>query len=193
MPESGDWEIEASGYSKQTGKYALKVEIDPLTRVLSEKGELSSEDEQLLKRGEYYDEYTVDVKADTTRAVMGATYQKSMLMGASEDDAKPRTVLALIDEREPAVRLLPLGDGFVRDVAMVNSREVVVVMQQHFTGSTSFPNRVTRAYPLRSLVRRLRLPDAAQDGDERDGGGGHDQSPKFLPMVRAASTSMTPR
>jgi hypothetical protein len=74
VPESGEWEIGATGLGKDSkGAYTVKVLIQGLKPMLGERGDLDSSDEILLKDGELYDKFTINVEADKTYVALAAS------------------------------------------------------------------------------------------------------------------------
>lgn len=74
VPEAGEWEIAATALGEdEEGKYVLTVQTQELKLLLGERGDLEKGDEILLKRGEYYDKFAVDVEAGKTYAVLAAS------------------------------------------------------------------------------------------------------------------------
>lgn len=69
-PEDGPWEAAVSGYGEESrGKYTLTIETRDLQRILFERGELSDDDQVLLKGGERADTVDVEVKQGKTYVV----------------------------------------------------------------------------------------------------------------------------
>ena len=74
VPESGEWEIAATGYDEDaTGAYVVTATIQTLKPILGERGELEEGDDVLLKYGEYYDKFEVEVQAGKTYVVRAAS------------------------------------------------------------------------------------------------------------------------
>lgn len=73
-PETGEWEIEATGYDEDAeGEYEVVVNIETLESIFSERGELEEGDDILLKQGEYCDKFEVKVEAGKTYVVVATS------------------------------------------------------------------------------------------------------------------------
>jgi hypothetical protein len=74
VPETGEWEIAATALGEEEkGAYTVTVVTQGLKLLLGKRGELEEGDEVLLKEGEYYDKYTLEVEAGKTYVVMAAS------------------------------------------------------------------------------------------------------------------------
>ena len=103
VPETGEWEIAATAYEDETGAYVVTAMTRALKVVLGERGELEEGDEVLLKQGELYDKFTLEVEAGKTYAVMGASSDFDTFLAvhfpggfANNDDAEGGTGMSLV-------------------------------------------------------------------------------------------------
>lgn len=73
-PSSGIWDIEVTAYGRDTrGPYEVRVTVEKLERVISERGELAADDERLPKHGEFFDTYTHELEAGAKYIVLASS------------------------------------------------------------------------------------------------------------------------
>ncbi len=87
-PEDGPWDAAVSGYGDSTrGRYTLTIETRDLKRILFERGELTDDDQVLLKGGERADVLNLDVKAGKTYVVqlISAAFDPFLALHLNDD------------------------------------------------------------------------------------------------------------
>lgn len=87
-PEDGPWEASVSGYGEATrGKYTLTIETRDLKRIMFERGDLTDDDQVLLKGGERADVVNLDVKAGKTYVVqlISAAFDPFLALHLNDD------------------------------------------------------------------------------------------------------------
>ncbi len=118
VSEAGVWEIGAAGLHEDSeGAYKVTVETALLEEMLNERGDLEATDERLMKFGEYFDTYEIDVENGKTYVVncfstefdtflaanypgghaynddIDSSYNKSMIVFKPDENGKARIIM----------------------------------------------------------------------------------------------------
>lgn len=96
VPETGEWEIGATAFGKdETGPYVVKAMLQDLKLLLGKRENLEEGDEVLLKAGELYDKYTIEVVPGKTYVALAASGEFDTFLSvhypggfANNDDAE---------------------------------------------------------------------------------------------------------
>lgn len=109
VPETGEWEIVATALGKdEEGAYVVTANALALKLVLGQRGDLEKGDEILMKRGEYYDKFTMAVEAGKTYVVRAASADFDTFLSvhypgglATNDDAEGAYDTSLVIFKAP--------------------------------------------------------------------------------------------